>query len=48
MLLKWSSDGHHLGQALPRLLDREVLLDITLSAEGRTIKAHKLVLASVS
>ena len=30
------------------MLDREFLLDITLSAEGRIIKAHAVVLASVS
>ena len=33
---------------LSGLLDREFLLDITLSAEGRIIKAHAVVLASVS
>ena len=48
MQIKWESHRHHLAERLPGLLARQLLLDITLTAEGRSIRAHRLVLASVS
>ena len=48
MFLKWSDHSQDVMAGLSGLLARQFLLDITLSAEGRTIKAHAVVLASVS
>ena len=48
MFLKWSDHSQDVMARLSGLLAKQFLLDITLSAEGRIIKAHAVVLASVS
>ena len=48
MFLKWSDHCQEVTSRLSGLLARQFLLDITLSAEGKIIKAHAVVLASVS
>ncbi|XP_025836206.1 zinc finger and BTB domain-containing protein 14-like isoform X2 [Agrilus planipennis] len=47
-VLKWHYHGSTLAYNLPRFLDAEILTDATLSAEGKSIKVHKLILASCS
>lgn len=34
--------------SLPLLLDQSLLTDVTLSAEGRTVRAHRVVLSACS
>ena len=48
MLLQWSHHSKEMADRLGDLLARESLLDITLTAEGKYIKAHKVVLAAAS
>ena len=48
MLLQWSQHSQEMVEKLSSLLSRESLLDITLAAEGKHIKAHKVVLAAAS
>ena len=48
MLLQWSQHSQEMVEKLSSLLSRESLLDITLAAEGKYIKAHKVVLAAAS
>ena len=48
MYLEWSNHSENVLERLSGLLSRNCLLDITLAAEGRFMRAHKVVLASVS
>ncbi|KAK2701948.1 hypothetical protein QYM36_019410 [Artemia franciscana] len=46
--LKWNNHQPTLIAVLDRLLVNQTLVDITLAAEGQTLKAHKLVLSACS
>ncbi|XP_063708981.1 uncharacterized protein LOC134837528 [Culicoides brevitarsis] len=46
--LRWHNHTTSLLSSLPGLLDQSHLTDVTLSAEGRTIKAHKIILSACS
>ncbi|KAK2725175.1 hypothetical protein QYM36_001579 [Artemia franciscana] len=46
--LKWNNNQPTLIAVLDRLLVNQTLVDITLAAEGQTLKAHKLVLSACS
>lgn len=46
--LRWHNHQASLLGSLPGLLDQSYLTDVTLSAEGRTIKAHKIILSACS
>ena len=46
--LRWSSYESTLLLSVCDMWDAGALTDVTLSAEGRTIKAHKVVLSSCS
>lgn len=48
MLLQWSQHPQVMVDRISSLLNRKCLLDITLAAEGKFIKAHKVVLSAVS
>ena len=48
MLVQWSDHSTELVARLSRLLSTHSMLDITLAAEGRFLKAHKVVLAASS
>ena len=48
MLLQWSQHSQEMVEKLSSLLSRQSLLDITLAAEGKQIRAHKVVLAAAS
>ena len=48
MLVQWSDHSTELVSRLSRLLATHTMLDITLAAEGRFLKAHKVVLAASS
>lgn len=48
--LKWA-DNEHLANTLSKFksyMDNEAMVDVTIVCEGLTLKAHKIVLASVS
>lgn len=47
-VLRWHYHETALLSGLPKLLDSELLTDITLSAGCRNIKAHRVVLATCS
>ncbi|XP_037073565.1 protein bric-a-brac 2-like [Pollicipes pollicipes] len=46
--LKWNNHTHHLVDVFKNLLRSESLVDVTLSCEGQSLKAHKLVLSACS
>ncbi len=48
MQLEWSRHPIELADGISRLLESRQLLDVTLSAEGKQIKAHRIVLAAAS
>ena len=48
MLVQWSDHPRDLVSRLSSLLTSHKMLDITLAAEGRFLKAHKVVLAASS
>ena len=48
MLVQWSDHPRDLVSRLSSLLTNHKMLDITLAAEGRFLKAHKVVLAASS
>ena len=48
MLVQWSDHPRDLVTRLSTLLTSHKMLDITLAAEGRFLKAHKVVLAASS
>ena len=48
MLVQWSDHPRDLVTRLSSLLASHKMLDITLAAEGRFLKAHKVVLAASS
>jgi hypothetical protein len=47
-LLKWNNFGVNVADSLRTLLANEEMVDVTLSAEGSTLKAHRLVLSASS
>lgn len=47
-ILRWHYHETTLLRNLPRLLEAEILTDITLSADNKIIKAHKIILATCS
>ncbi|XP_026314466.1 zinc finger protein chinmo [Hyposmocoma kahamanoa] len=46
--LKWNSFGSNLATSFANLWNSESLADVTLYCEGRTFKAHKVILAACS
>lgn len=46
--LRWHNFQNTLLSALPKLLDGGYLTDVTLSAGGRHIRAHKIILSACS
>lgn len=46
--LRWSSYHQKLCEALRTLLDRELFVDVTLSCEGQSIRAHRAILSACS
>ena len=48
MQVEWSDHPRDLVSRLSALLASHSMLDITLAAEGRFIKAHKVILAASS
>lgn len=48
MLLEWPEHDKKLTEGLTHLHQLNAFHDVTLSAEGKQIKAHRVVLASVS
>ena len=48
MLVQWTDHSSQLVSKLNSLLSNHCMLDVTLAAEGRLIKAHKVILAASS
>ena len=48
LCLKWNNFSTSITSAFHNLQDSQELLDVTLSAEGQQLKAHRLVLAACS
>ena len=48
MLLEWPEHDQELVAGLSQLHQLDAFCDVTLSAEGRQIKAHRVILASAS
>ena len=48
MYLEWSNHAFEVMDRLSKLLSKNILLDVTLAAEGKSLRAHKIVLAAVS
>ncbi|XP_069699842.1 transcriptional regulator Kaiso-like isoform X2 [Periplaneta americana] len=46
--LRWSSYQDQLTEALRSLLDRELLVDVTLACDGRSLRAHRAILSACS
>ena len=46
--LKWNNHHSTFMSVLHSLMQREILVDVTLAAEGKFIEAHKLVLCTCS
>lgn len=46
--LKWNNYSHHIVNALEELRVDDELTDVTLSCDGRRIKAHKVLLSACS
>ncbi|XP_026476364.1 protein abrupt-like [Ctenocephalides felis] len=46
--LRWNNHQASLASSLPGLLDSSRFTDVTLSAGGRTVRAHRILLASCS
>jgi len=46
--LKWSNYGLNVTSSFKSLLANEELVDVSLSAQGKTLKAHKVVLSACS
>ncbi|XP_066998941.2 protein abrupt [Anabrus simplex] len=46
--LRWSSYQQQLGEALRSLLERELLVDVTLACDGRSLRAHRTILSACS
>lgn len=46
--LKWNNYQSNVTTTFKELLEVEDFVDITLSAEGKTLKAHKVVLSACS
>jgi hypothetical protein len=46
--LKWNNHHSTFITVLHSLLQKEILVDVTLAAEGQFIEAHKLVLSTCS
>ena len=48
LILTWDSYSHKLSQAFRRYLDLQLFCNVTLSAEGRTVKCHQEILSASS
>ncbi|PSN55636.1 hypothetical protein C0J52_04067 [Blattella germanica] len=46
--LRWSSYQEQLSEALRSLLERELLVDVTLACDGRSLRAHRAILSACS
>ena len=46
--LKWNNFGRNVTSSFKNLLANEEFVDISLSAQGKTIKAHRVVLSASS
>jgi len=48
MILQWGQHSEEMMEKLSSLLNKKSLLDITLAAEGKFLKAHRVILAASS
>jgi hypothetical protein len=48
MCLRWNSHHSNMQKAFPSILSKEQYVDVTLAAEGKTLKCHRLILSSCS
>jgi len=48
MQLSWTSHSSQLIDGIAEILDKNELLDVTLTAEGKQIRAHKIILSAAS
>ncbi|KXZ75599.1 hypothetical protein TcasGA2_TC015970 [Tribolium castaneum] len=48
MCLRWNSHHSNMQTAFPSILSKEQYVDVTLAAEGKTLKCHRLILSSCS
>lgn len=48
MQLEWQDHSVNLVKSMSDLLDNRCLLDLVISAEGKQVKAHRLVMAAAS
>ncbi|XP_063930516.1 midasin-like isoform X3 [Zophobas morio] len=48
MCLRWNSHHSNMQTAFPNILSKEQYVDVTLAAEGKTLKCHRLILSSCS
>lgn len=48
MQLEWSEHSGEMVGAISKLLKAEELLDLTLSAGGKTLRVHRLILSAAS
>ena len=46
--LRWTNHGSHVLSVFSQLLRDEALVDVTLAAEGQSLRAHKMVLSACS
>jgi hypothetical protein len=46
--LRWSSYQEQLTEALRSLLEKELLVDVTLACDGRSLRAHRAILSACS
>ena len=46
--LRWNNFHSNIATSFEQLRDHEDFVDVTLACEGRTIKAHKVVLSACS
>lgn len=46
--IKWSKYHQQISEALRLLLKQELLVDCTLSCDGRSLKAHRTILSACS
>ncbi|KAF5275125.1 hypothetical protein FQA39_LY18683 [Lamprigera yunnana] len=46
--LRWNSHHSNMQNCFPRLLEKEQYVDVTVMAEGKTLKCHRMILSSCS
>ena len=48
LILSWANYNQKLSHAFRRYLDKELFCNVTLSAEGKTVKCHQEILSACS